>query len=130
MLSSPTSEEVRMLQLLHAAMQVVPLLPHFSFSREFVSPHCRSRNYPQDLKSQLPIRIMSMTMFFSDGFNIFRGTGFYLISDGHSYDLSLKCSKYCTGRGTEMLCPPLHTTHVLQPLDRTMLKPFKTCVLS
>jgi hypothetical protein len=77
MLSSPTSEKVKMWQLLHAAMHVVPLLSHFSFSRGFVSQQCRSRNYPQDLKSQLPIRVISMTMFFSDGFNIFRSTGFY-----------------------------------------------------
>jgi hypothetical protein len=53
------------------------LPPFFSFSRGFVSRQYRSRNYPHDLKSQLPIRVISMTMYFSDGFNIFRGTGFY-----------------------------------------------------
>lgn len=50
---------------------------------------------------------------------------FILISDGHAYDLPLNCSKYCT----EMSCPPPHTTHFLQPLDRTIFKPFKTCAV-
>ena len=76
MLRSPTSEVVRMWQLLHAALQVVPLLPTFSFSREFVSRQCGSRNYPQDVKSQLPIRVISVTMFFSA--STFLSTGFYI----------------------------------------------------
>ena len=37
LLSSPASEEIRMWQVLQGAMQVMPLLAHFSFSRHLVS---------------------------------------------------------------------------------------------
>lgn len=49
-----------------------------------------------------------------------------LILDGHASHCSLKCLNYCTDNEIELLCLPPHTTHVLQPLDRTLFKPLKT----
>ncbi|XP_063216743.1 uncharacterized protein LOC134527745 [Bacillus rossius redtenbacheri] len=49
-----------------------------------------------------------------------------LILDGHASHCSLKCLKYCRENEIEHLCLPPHTTHVLQPLDRTLFKPLKT----
>jgi hypothetical protein len=50
-----------------------------------------------------------------------------LILDGHASHSFLKCLDYFRDNGIEMLCLPPHTTHVLQPLDRTVFKPIKTC---
>jgi hypothetical protein len=49
-----------------------------------------------------------------------------LVLDGHGSHSSLNCLDYCRDNGIEMLCLPPHTTHVLQPLDRTVFKPIKT----
>jgi hypothetical protein len=49
-----------------------------------------------------------------------------MILDGHASHFSLKCLYYCRDNDTEMLCVPSHTTHVLQPLDRTVFNPIKT----
>lgn len=48
-----------------------------------------------------------------------------LIFDGHTSHCSFKCLKYCRENQIEMLCLPPHTTHALQPLDRTIFKPLK-----
>ena len=59
-------------------------------------------------------------------FNLHRSQGrCLLILDGHSSHLSLQCLEYCVEHQIELLCLPPHTTHVLQPLDRTVFKPLK-----
>lgn len=49
-----------------------------------------------------------------------------LILDGHASHCCLKCLDFCRENEIEMLCLPPHTTHALQPLDRTVFKPVKT----
>lgn len=49
-----------------------------------------------------------------------------LLLDGHISHHSLQCLEYCAQHEIELLCLPPHTTHVLQPLDRTVFKPLKT----
>lgn len=50
-----------------------------------------------------------------------------LILDGHaSHVKSFAVTQYCIENNIEMLCLPSHTTHVLQPLDKSFFKPFKT----
>jgi hypothetical protein len=49
-----------------------------------------------------------------------------LILDGHMSHCSLKALHYCRQHHIEMLCLPPHTTHALQPLDRTVYKPLNS----
>jgi hypothetical protein len=49
-----------------------------------------------------------------------------LIFDGHASHSSLKYLYYFQNNGIEMLCLPPNTTHVLQPLDRTVFKRINT----
>lgn len=49
-----------------------------------------------------------------------------LLLDGHISHKSLQCLEYCMEHEIELICLPPHTTHVLQPLDRTVFKPLKT----
>lgn len=49
-----------------------------------------------------------------------------LLLDGHISHQSLQSLEYCVEHQIELLCLPPHTTHVLQPLDRTVFKPLKT----
>ncbi|XP_049779673.1 uncharacterized protein LOC126176556 [Schistocerca cancellata] len=45
-----------------------------------------------------------------------------LILDGHSYHCSLQCLEHCRQNGIEKLCLPPHTTHALQPLERSVFQ--------
>ena len=48
------------------------------------------------------------------------------VLDGHASHKELSVIKYARNHYIHMLnCPP-HTTHQLQPLDRSFMKPFKT----
>ena len=48
------------------------------------------------------------------------------VMDGHASHKELSVFKYARNHYIHMLnCPP-HTTHQLQPLDRSFMKPFKT----
>ncbi|KAJ4425442.1 hypothetical protein ANN_28057, partial [Periplaneta americana] len=48
-----------------------------------------------------------------------------LILDGHSSHKELNVILYARNSNVHMLSLPPHTTHRLQPLDRTVMKPFK-----
>lgn len=48
-----------------------------------------------------------------------------LILDGHSSHKTLEVIKFCKENFIELLSLPPHTSHKLQPLDRTFMKPFK-----
>ncbi|CAG5036361.1 unnamed protein product [Parnassius apollo] len=49
-----------------------------------------------------------------------------LILDGHASHKELAVIKYARNHYIHMLSTPPHTTHKLQPLDRTFFKPFKS----
>jgi transposase len=49
-----------------------------------------------------------------------------LILDGHSSHKELAVMNYAIDNNIHMISTPPHTTHKLQPLDRTFTKPFKT----
>ncbi|CAG5019943.1 unnamed protein product [Parnassius apollo] len=49
-----------------------------------------------------------------------------LILDGHASHKELAVIKYARNHHIHMLSTPPHTTHKLQPLDRTFFKPFKS----
>lgn len=47
-----------------------------------------------------------------------------LILDGHSSHESLAILQMASENDIHILCLPPHTTHILQPLDRTVFGPF------
>lgn len=49
-----------------------------------------------------------------------------LILDNHSSHISLKAVEFCRNSGIIILTLPPHTSHKLQPLDRTVFGPLKT----
>lgn len=49
-----------------------------------------------------------------------------LILDGHSSHKSLSAIELARSNGIVMICLPPHTTHKMQPLDRTIYGPLKT----
>lgn len=90
-----------------------------------------AKMYKQELRSGSEIGTtdsvyISDDVFFSNGFNIFRSTFFSYLGWNFLWFVP-KVLKYCRKMGTDMLCPPLHTTLFLQPLDRTtrLFKPFQ-----
>ena len=48
-----------------------------------------------------------------------------VIEDGHSH-ISLEAIKLAQDNDVHLLCLPSHTTHILQPLDISVFKPFKS----
>ncbi|KAK9686953.1 DDE superfamily endonuclease [Popillia japonica] len=50
-----------------------------------------------------------------------------LIVDGHRSHKELDVTTYARENHVHMLSIPPHTTHKLQPLDITFMKPFKNC---
>ncbi|XP_036146776.1 uncharacterized protein LOC118646934 [Monomorium pharaonis] len=48
-----------------------------------------------------------------------------LLLDGHSSHKSLDVINFCREHNIHLISSPPHTTHKLQPLDRTFMKPFK-----
>lgn len=49
-----------------------------------------------------------------------------IILDGHCSHKTLEVINFCRDKNVHLLCLPPHTSHKLQPLDRTFMKPFKT----
>ena len=49
-----------------------------------------------------------------------------LIQDGHASHMSIKLIELARANDIHLLCLPAHTTHILQPLDVGVFKPFKT----
>jgi hypothetical protein len=49
-----------------------------------------------------------------------------LLVDGHASHKCLSVVTYARDNGVVMVCLPPHTTHRLQPLDRTVYGPLKT----
>ena len=49
-----------------------------------------------------------------------------LIQDGHASHMSIKLIELARANDVHLLCLPAHTTHILQPLDMGVFKPFKT----
>ena len=49
-----------------------------------------------------------------------------LILDGHVSHRSLGALKFCEEKSIHLICLPSHTTHRLQPLDRSFFKPLKS----
>lgn len=49
-----------------------------------------------------------------------------LLLDGHSSHTTLAVTHFCRDHNIYLISSPPHTTHKLQPLDRTFMKPFKT----
>ena len=47
-----------------------------------------------------------------------------VIEDGHSSHISLEVIKLAQNNDVHLLCLPSHTTHILQPLDISVFKPF------
>lgn len=54
----------------------------------------------------------------------------FLILDGHASHKELTVIEYVRKNYIHMLSTPSHTTHKLQPLDRTFFKPFKSVYAS
>ena len=48
-----------------------------------------------------------------------------LILDGHSSHVTIEAIELARSNDVHMLCLPSHTTHILQPLDVGVFKPFK-----
>ncbi|XP_045457552.1 tigger transposable element-derived protein 6-like [Melitaea cinxia] len=48
-----------------------------------------------------------------------------LLLDGHSSHKTLAVINFCRDNNIHLISTPPHTTHKLQPLDRTFMKPFK-----
>lgn len=48
-----------------------------------------------------------------------------LLLDGHCSHKTLAVINYCRDNNIHLISSPPHTTHKLQPLDRTFMKPFK-----
>ncbi|XP_063241227.1 uncharacterized protein LOC134541602 [Bacillus rossius redtenbacheri] len=60
-------------------------------------------------------------------FQKFRVAGRCLIVlDGHSSHKSIQALEFCEKNLISIICLPSHTTHRLQPLDRSFFKPLKT----
>ena len=53
-----------------------------------------------------------------------------LLLDGHANHKELTVIEYARKNHIHMLSTPPHTTHKLQPLDRTFFKPFKSAYAS
>ena len=49
-----------------------------------------------------------------------------LILDGHASHVSIEAVEFARSNEVHMLCIPAHTTHILQPLDVGVFKPFKS----
>lgn len=49
-----------------------------------------------------------------------------LILDGHGSHMSVNCLEFAAENDISLVCLPSHTTHYLQPLDRSFFKPLKT----
>ena len=49
-----------------------------------------------------------------------------LIQDGHSSYISIELIELARANSVHLLCLPPHTTHILQPLDVGVFKPFKS----
>lgn len=49
-----------------------------------------------------------------------------LIQDGHGSHISIQLIEKARANDIHLLCLPAHTTHLLQPLDVGVFKPFKT----
>ena len=49
-----------------------------------------------------------------------------LIQDGHGSHISIELIEKARANDIHMQCLPAHTTHLLQPLDVGVFKPFKT----
>ena len=49
-----------------------------------------------------------------------------LIVDGHASHVSIEAIEFARSSEVHMLCIPAHTTHILQPLDVGVFKPFKS----
>ena len=48
-----------------------------------------------------------------------------IILDGHHSHKTLEAITFCRDKGIQLLSLPPHSTHKMQPLDRTYFKPFK-----
>jgi len=48
-----------------------------------------------------------------------------LIVDGHTSHVTIEVTKTCMNNGIDIVTLPSHTSHALQPLDRTCFAPFK-----
>ena len=48
-----------------------------------------------------------------------------LIVDGHTSHVTIEVTKTCMNNGIDIMTLPSHTSHSLQPLDRTCCAPFK-----
>lgn len=60
-------------------------------------------------------------------FDRFRAPGpSVLVLDGHISHKSLRALEFCEKKQIHVICLPSHTTHRLQPLDRSFFKPLKT----
>ena len=51
-----------------------------------------------------------------------------IILDGHHSHKTLAAVDYCRSKGIRLLTLPPHSTHKMQPLDRTYFKSFKAAV--
>lgn len=49
-----------------------------------------------------------------------------LLLDGHASHKTLQALQFCEDHNINMICLPSHTTHRLQPLDRSFFKPLKS----
>ena len=49
-----------------------------------------------------------------------------LLLDGHASHVSIEAVEFARNDEVHVLCLPAHTTHVLQPLDVGVFKPFKS----
>ena len=50
----------------------------------------------------------------------------FLILDGHALHVSIEAIEFARNSEVHMLCILAHTTHILQPLDVGVFKPFKS----
>ena len=61
----------------------------------------------------------------SKGLGVSQQNRHLLIVDGHTSHVTIEVTKTCMNYGIDIVTLPSHTSHALQPLDRTCFAPFK-----
>ena len=107
--------------------------PIFIFSRKRLAPALMSDDTPQGAKGFTPDsewrdgkRFYKWSVHFQDYVRASLEKKCIIILDNYSSHMYLPAINYARRHGIEFLTIPLHTSHQLQPLDRTFFGPLKT----
>lgn len=128
--SAERGKNVTVLFAMSAGGQFIP--PFFIFPRQRMNDRLMINSPNESVAEVQPNGWMNSELFlkwmahFVKYTNPSEESPILLILDGHASHKDLDVINFATKKHIHMLSTPPHTTHKLQPLDRTFMKPFKT----